>query len=307
MFIINPDPYSLPCYRIGPFKTIDIALNSQMPTNDTIDDYFFERFKKNNFIYTKNGREAINMALSYYKLKEDDIVSIFTTSANFYISGCVTSEIEKFCKWSRKIEPRTRVIFVNHEFGYPYNDLNSLKDLGIPIIEDCAQSFFSNDKRNIIGTIGDFVIYSFPKMFPIQIGGLLVNNLGCELPDSKFLEESEKRYIKNVLSHYIKYKSEIIEKRLDNYSFLSSKFMELGFKERFKLTYGVVPGVFMFNKENHPIILPELKKFYNAHGVQCSVFYKEESFFIPVHQSLDEVDLSYFIEILKTFLIHSEK
>ena len=46
----------------------------------------------------------------------------------------------------------------------------------MPIIEDCAGSFFSKDKKDTIGKIGDFVIYSFPKMFPLQIGGLLLSN-----------------------------------------------------------------------------------------------------------------------------------
>ena len=120
MFVIKPDPYLLPSYRISPFRTSDIVDNNQLPNDNYIDAYFEQRFLGNSFAYFYNGREAINRALSHYQLKKDDVVTIFTTSDNFYISSCVTSEIEKFCKWSREITEKTQIIFVNHEFGFPY-------------------------------------------------------------------------------------------------------------------------------------------------------------------------------------------
>ena len=302
MFVLNPDPYLLPSYRVSPFTTSSISRNHKLNEDKSIDDYFHERFNGKQFEYSLNGRDAINLALSQYSLQKDDIVTILTTSENFYISGCVTNEIEKFCKWSRKVETDTKVIFVNHEFGYPYKNIRALKKLDIPIIEDCAHSFFSIDENNTIGTIGDFVIYSFPKMFPLQIGGLLVSNKNYKLSKSKLLGKSERQYIKNVLSHDIKNKEEIIEKRLQNYSYLSKEFENLGFKERFKLENGIVPGVFMFQKGTHQIELSELKKYLHEHGIQCSVFYGEETFFIPVHQALNECDLAYFVEVIKSYI-----
>lgn len=303
MFVINPDPYSLPCYRIGPFQTRDLAINHNLTDSDFINDYFNERFKNREYLYTENGRKAINIALSHYNLQEDDVVSILTTSGNFYISGCVTNEIEKFCKWSREIEPSTKVIFVNHEFGHPYVDLRKLKKYGLPIIEDCAGSFFSHDNNNNTGQIGDFVIYSFPKMFPLQIGGLLVSNVQNGNNYNYKIDNESLRYIKNVLSHYIDNKDNIIQSRIYNYNFLKSKFETLELTERFQLKQGTVPGVFMFKTDKLNIDLPGLKKYFYAHGIQCSVFYGEEAFFIPVHQALSEQDLEYFYEVMKSFVI----
>jgi hypothetical protein len=302
MFVINPDPYSLPSYRIGPFRTSDLSQNNCFPNSDLIDDYFSERFPQKDFIYTENGRQAINIALDFYKLNADDVVTILTTTNNFYISGCVTKEIEKYCKWSREIEPETKIIFVNHEFGFPFNGLRKLKDHKLPIIEDCAGSFFSTDRTDDIGRIGDFVIYSFPKMFPLQIGGLLVSDLTNEIKKNNVIDDKKVRYIRNVLSHYIKSKEEIINKRIGNYNYLKEIFKSLGFAERFNLDDGSVPGVFMFRREQHNINLPDLKKFFYAHGVQCSVFYGEDSFFIPVHQALNKQDMDYFYEIVKSFI-----
>lgn len=302
MYILNPDPYSLPCYRIGPFQTADLAHNHRLPDSDHIDGYFDSRFKDKKYRYTYNGRTAIHEALRNYHLQKDDVVTILTTSGNFYISGCVTREIEKYCKWSREILPETRVLFVNHEFGYPYQNLGSLKDYGLPIIEDCAGSFFSEDAKNEIGNIGDFVIYSFPKMFPLQIGGLLVSNRSDYIENNEYINKSDLRHVKNVLSSQIDHRREIIAKRIENYNLLQEKFGELGFSERFALENGIIPGVFMFSTVRRGVDLPELKNHYYAHGVQCSVFYGEEAFFIPVHQALNKEDIEYFVEVFRHFL-----
>lgn len=302
MFVFNPDPYLLPDFKISPFRTIDISINNKLPDSNFIDEYFKTRFGNRDYTYTINGREALNIALAYYNLGKKDVVTIFSTSGNFYISGCVTKEIEKFCNWSREIVPETKVILVNHEFGYPFTDWSRVKEYGLPIIEDCAHSFFSKDEENTIGNEGDFAIYSFPKMFPLQIGGLLVSNINSANTTDSRITSEELRYVKNVLSYYINDRDNIIEDRISNYYYLENKFSNLGFQERFNPEKGVVPGVFMFRTEKRDLDLPGLKKYFWAHGVQCSVFYGEDTFFIPVHQALNEIDMDFFYEVMRSFI-----
>lgn len=298
MFVLNPDHYLLPSYRIGPFQTKDIHLNNQLPESNSIDAYFSNRFKERSFMYVSDGRKAINIALQQYQLQPEDVVTIFTSSGNYYISSCVTREIEKFCNWSREITDNTKIIFVNHEFGYPFKQMETLKQYQLPIIEDCCHSFFSSDEGKEIGTTGDYAIYSFPKIFPLQIGGLLTSTL--PINNLALLDEQPLRYIKNVLSHYILLQNDIIEKRMANYNYLKNSLNKSLFEERFTLNEGIVPGVFMFSVKNSSIQLPALKEHLYAHGIQCSIFYGEASFFIPVHQQLSNADLDYF-----TAVIHS--
>ncbi len=301
MFVINPDQYSLPMYRIGPFTTADLARNHCLPDSSLIDTYLEERFDSQYFEYTINGRQAMDIALNSLNLQKEDVVTILTTSGNFYISSCVTKAIEKYCRWSREMLPETAAIFVNHEFGYPFAGLGKLKEHGLPVIEDCALSFFSEDSDKEIGTVGDFVIYSFPKMFPMQIGGLLVANEPDRLKKNEKLGKEELRHIKNALSSQIDSREKIIRERIFNYHYLRKRFAELGFEERFNLDPGVVPGVFMFRTEGQQIDLPRLKSYFWMHGIQCSVFYGEEAFFIPVHQALNRQDMDYFVEVFKSF------
>ena len=301
MFVLNPDPYLLPCYRISPFQTKDIHANNQLPVSAVADEYFNRRFNKREWIYVADGRKAINIALQHYQLQKDEVVTIFTTSGNFYVSGCVTKEIEKFCQWSRQIEHNTKLIFVNHEFGYPYQNIGELKKYQLPIIEDCAHSFFSGDVDNTTGHTGDFTIYSLPKMFPIQTGGLLTAKKEISFAKTDSLTGEQRQYIKNVLSYYIKEKDSIIQRRIDNYHYLVNKLGGDDFDERFELNNAVVPGVFMFRVKNENIDLPKLKEHLYAHGIQCSVFYGERAFFIPVHQNLLAADLDYFSAVIHAF------
>ncbi len=302
MFILNPDPYLLPSYRISPFSTSDVSFNYGLPDNDQIDYYLSKRFEGVKYYYTLNGRAALSIALSYYNLAEEDIVTIFTTSGNHYISQCVTDVINNFCGWSREIQDKTKVILINHEFGYPFNGLLELKKTGLPIIEDCAHSFFSTDRYNSIGRTGDFIIYSFPKIFPVQVGGLIVStryDIGKNVDN---LSSGLLQYIKNVLSEHISTKDEIVSRRIFNYQELKSRFEDMDMPERFRLTDFIVPGVFMFRTDKYNFDLTDLRKHFWAHGIQSSVFYGEKAFFIPVHQKLQESDLDYFYEVMKTFI-----
>lgn len=306
MYIIEPDPYLKPQYNISPFRTTDIALNAKLQPSNEIDDYFNERFSGRRYIFTKNGREAIGMALSYYNLAMRDLVTILTSSSNYYISSCVTTQIERFCHWNRIKDKDTSLLFLNHEFGYPVEGTDEYFRSGFPLIEDCAHSFFLCDIQSGVGFSGDFTVFSFPKIFPLQVGGLLLINREREPQSGSTLQPEVEQYIKNVLSYYIRYESEIKQRRLVNYLFLRDKFGDLGFGERFQLIPSIIPGVFMFRTEGHNLDLPELKKYYFDHGIQCSVFYGEEAFFLPCHQNLEESDLLYFVEVMKSFLFKSK-
>lgn len=297
-YIINPDKYLMPCYRISPFKTEDIITNKNLKLSNECDEYFTERFVNKKYLYTDNGRQAINIALAQLNLKFDDCITIFTTTNNFYISGCVTKEIEKFCKWSRNIEKKTKAIFVNHEFGFPYEKLYELKRVSLPIIEDCAYSFYSDNEEKSVGKIGDFVIYSFPKYFPIQIGGLLVYNNKYNLNFK--VDKDKELYIKKVLSKYICDIEKWSKKRKINYVYLNNSLRAIGLKPRFELKSNITPGVYMF-KVNNYIDTDLFKEFLWAQGIQNSVFYKEKTLYIPVHNRLGKKDLDYFVECIKYF------
>lgn len=306
MLQTNSDSYSLPKYGIGPFNGKGIVQylhlsNSMNIDSCVLDNYLSERFEEK-FTYTLNGREAINIALRSYDLDKSDLVTILTTSQSFYISGCVTKEIEKFCNWNRAIVPETKIIFVNHEFGYIYPDMDYLVSLGLPIIEDCCTTFFSQDAAGKVGKYGDFAVYSFPKFFPVQIGGMLVSNEGKTLNGIPSIEANTKIHLQRVLGHCILMLDELLYKRKTNFDYGLEQFSQLGFSERFEKQFLTVPSAMMLKNNGIVKDLPALKTALWNHGIESSVFYGEDAFFIPSHQNLTKTDLNYFFEVLKSFI-----
>jgi hypothetical protein len=302
MFVVNPNEFLLPSFGITPFKTEYIAINHLLQEDNFSQNYFDDRFGKENWSFTFNGREAIKIALEKYQLNKNDLVTILTTSENFYISSCVTLEIDAVCKWNRKILPETKLIFVNHEFGYPHPDMERLVQLGLPIIEDCCTTFFSQNESEKVGKYGDFTVYSLPKFFPIQIGGIVVSNKRELNSKSQILKENEIQYIKNVLSFNLKKQSEIIKNRKENFNYGLSLFTQLGFTERFLKNDKIVPSTMLLNNNGIIKDLNALKLYLSKNGIQSSVFYGEDAFFIPNHQSLSIIEIDFLFEIISFFI-----
>jgi dTDP-4-amino-4,6-dideoxygalactose transaminase len=298
-FVLSPDKYLTPAYRISPFKTSDIAANRDLPASTAIDDYFRERFPGRSFVYCDSGRQAIHLALRALAPDAEGAVTILTTTGNHYISGCVTHEVEKFCRWSRNFEANTRILLVNHEFGFPYENLRSLRDHKVPIIEDAAHSFESENVEQSVGSVGQFTIYSFPKFFPVQFGGLLVFDRSLKIEEP--LQRDAKAFLQKVLSAHLPRLDEIRRKRQENFRYLTGRFQTIDCPPRFEMTARTIPGVFMF-RTRPDAELPALKVFAQSHGIESSVFYGEQAFFLPVHERLETADLDYFFEVVRSFL-----
>lgn len=307
MFIANPDPFLMPSYRIGAFVTSSIHRNAQIEDvcANIASAYFNKRFGEGNWLITHNGREAIALAMDLLKLPAVKNISILTPSNNLYISGCVTSTLSKYCPWDRQATENTSAYFVNHEFGYLYNGIQELVEQGLPVIEDCCTTFFSQDAAKKIGLYGNYSIFSFPKFFGIQIGGLLVGKgVGSNLELQKKITISPEatQYVLKVVGYELQNETHLLLRRKQSHLYATEKFSELGFSLRFQTQEGEVPSVLLLN--NHQIIknLPAFKDYLYAQGLQNSVFYGEDAFFIPCHQNLTEADIDYFKFVTEEYI-----
>ncbi|MFT3740000.1 MAG: hypothetical protein QM786_14705 [Breznakibacter sp.] len=247
-------------------------------------------------ILTSSATAALDLALKKLALRPDDEVWIETTSNNRYISGCVTRTIEKHCRWSRKQSPQTAAVLVNHEFGFAYQELLRIKKMGYPLIEDAAYSMFSATDEGPVGTVGDYVLFSLAKMFPMQCGGILVDKSQTIMSD---IDAGFASYLKRNYSVYRQNRQPIIETRIRNHRTLAHALGASGFTSRFDASTNNVPGAFVCRAPR--LDLDGLKHFMQAQGVECTVFYGEEAFILPCHQNLDEPHLEYFVSLINYF------
>lgn len=292
-FVISPSSELRPYIRIAPFS------NSFFSHDRYSSDFLEQRFLLLNKLFDNvyvmpKARLCLEECLSSLKVNKDDNVTILTTSGNSYVSSCVTKTIEKYCSWTRSLSKNTKVILVIHEFGYPFKRWDEISALGIPIIEDCAYTFLSNDAN--IGKYSDFVFYSIPKTFPSQLGGLLVSRNPLDIKQDKAIYE----YVLSALCPYVDKLNSIAERRLSNYRYMCRKLSNLGISPYFNLDEGVVPGVFLFSWRDD-IDYPLLRTFMERNGIECSVFYGKNAFYVPIHQGLSQEELDYMICLLTYF------
>jgi len=77
------------------------------------------------------------------------------------------------------IDDRTTSIFAIHYFGHP-TDIITLADIAsrnsVSLIEDCAHVLIGSSKGRVLGTFGDFAIFSARKMLQLSDGGFLLMN-----------------------------------------------------------------------------------------------------------------------------------
>ncbi len=81
----------------------------------------------------------------------------------------------------RKINPKSKVLIVQHTFGLPANMdevLNIVRENNLILIEDCAHSLGAEYKGRKIGTFGKAAFFSFSrdKIISSVYGGMVVTN-----------------------------------------------------------------------------------------------------------------------------------
>jgi perosamine synthetase len=59
-----------------------------------------------------------------------------------------------------RVTSRTRAVIVTHTFGFPA-DLTAILQLGLPVIEDCAQALGALSGGRCVGTVGVISVFSF--------------------------------------------------------------------------------------------------------------------------------------------------
>lgn len=93
----------------------------------------------------------------------------------------VDIDVETFnldpAKVRRARTSRTRAVIVPHMFGLPA-DLTGLQALGIPLIEDCAQTLGAMEQGRSVGTVGVMTVCSFhaTKLLCTGEGGMVLSN-----------------------------------------------------------------------------------------------------------------------------------
>ena len=250
------------------------------------------------YVVTSSGRKAISLILEERGLQPCDEVWVVTTFNKPNVSSCVTSTIFNYCKPSRVLSESTRAILVIHEFGVPYPQIMQLRFLcherHIPLIEDCAHTVDSRwPDGTIVGSVGDYVIYSLSKLFPIACGGLV---FGLTRPPH--YDPEEKRIVDsftaNLPSFWVMLSTFSARRR----SLLKRALEQLGNED------GVVTS---FSENITPWFLPVLVsaptavlRYLRDQQIECGLWYGSNIIVLPLHQYLTDVEMDFMVSHILT-------
>lgn len=289
--LLFPPDHLKPKLHMSPFDTGFLEVNRRIVDDESSSDEpeWAPLFGAPGDAYlpTSSGRAAIAAALDELALAPDDEVLILTTSGSSYVSRCVTEEIERACRWTRRLGSRTRAVFVIHEFGWPVRLPDEVRASGLPVIEDCAYALGTAGA----GDLGDYVVYSFSKAFPVQFGGMLRARRPFSRARSRLTADG-RIVLMRLLRRYLPGLEQDVGRRRELFARYEAFFAGLGLAPRFALAPGVAPHAFVLRLEPESLAL-RIKHWLDRAGVESSVHFGAGGYFLPNHQNLGEAGVDY--------------
>jgi len=153
--------------------------------------------EKNNY-FGPSLRWLLATVLHSLNLSSTDEIAILTTNIEQYIPICVSVTIFNYGTISRVVTEKTKVVIVIHDNGYSFPDIakkvETWKERGIHVIEDCATVIGLDINNKKIGSFADYSLFSLPKIFPTSSGGLLrtTKNISLSLLSESLLYQKNK-------------------------------------------------------------------------------------------------------------------
>ena len=97
-------------------------------------------------------------------------------------------------KAAKAVTPRTRAIIVPHPFGLPA-ELSRLEALGVPLVEDCAQTLGATEGGRLVGSVGRATVCSFyaTKLLCTGEGGMLLSSDPLILEKGRALRDYDEK------------------------------------------------------------------------------------------------------------------
>ena len=187
-------PHSRPSLEASDIRAVAAAMRSgplaQGPRVIEFEKRIARFIGKKNAAATSSGTAALHLALLSLDVKEHDevILPSFVCSAVLnavHYTGAtpVLADIEPLTfnlsseTVKKAITRKTKVVIVPHLFGCPA-EMDGLSELGIPLIEDCAQAIGATFKGRKVGSIGLLSVFSFyaTKVITSAEGGMVLSD-----------------------------------------------------------------------------------------------------------------------------------
>ena len=292
--IILKKPFYIPVIRLSPFRSLEALGESKGELGE-------------NVTFLPRGNYALYAALKHIGVKQGDEVAIVKTFGSDFISGCVTSTIEKTgATWTLSragIKDNTKAVVCLHEFGVPVfqeRDMQMLawaRENNVPVIEDCAWRWSK------VFTNSQYAIFSCQKIFNMNYGGLLD---GAKISDEQLWEWGCLDVVKR--ERYAKEKDLSIglTQRVANWTLYHELVKADGMMSddcidwEQKVKDGWMPTVYM-QKFATDEIANDIVKRLEDFGIQAGRYWGEPNVYLPIHQNMSLEEVEYMFAVVRGY------
>lgn len=187
-------PHSRPLLTDSDIRAVVSVLESgqlaQGPRVEEFEKALAGFIGKKEAVAVSSGSAALYLSLVALGIAEDDevIVPSFVCSAvlnavNLAGANAVIADIDPLtfnmsvASVREAVSNKTKAVIVPHMFGLPA-ELEGLSDLGVPLIEDCAQALGASYKGKKAGSFGLLSVFSFyaTKVIAAGEGGMVLSD-----------------------------------------------------------------------------------------------------------------------------------
>lgn len=295
----------------------------------------------NNLIFTKSARDAWGLVIesikqeqgyanillpSYIGITEREGSGIFDPVQHFKANFSFYNMNENLGVDLESLEELVltgdfNILLIVHYFGFCKNDLSKIRKIcdknDIVLVEDCAHAFQLYLDKEVLGTIGDYSIYSMHKHLAVETGGILRTNTG----KIKLLAPADEIMISlepaiQLLNTDLQ---AVTERRVSNFCLYKERLASTpGIHVMYELDEWEIPQTFpilVLNKLREPLYfhlmereMPTIALYYRlldelggdkypyVHDISDSILN------LPVHQDVNEEDIIKLTDEIKKFL-----
>lgn len=201
-----------------------LAVSNTLRTGNIAQGCIVEKFEQDMAGYiglkggvaTSSGTAALHLALLALGITKNDMVAIpsyvctaVLNAVNYVGATPLLVDIDPntfnmdVADLRRKQHPRVKAVVVPHIFGLVAN-MEEITKLGIPVIEDCAQSIGATYKKKMAGSFGKVSIFSFyaTKMMTTGEGGMVTSNSAALLKKARDMRDYDNQQDYHVRYNY---------------------------------------------------------------------------------------------------------
>jgi len=187
-------PHSRPYIAESDIRAVTSTIKSgQLSQGAVVNDFekkIADFIGKKEAVATRSGTAALQLALLALGVKEGDevIIPSFVCTAilnavHYTSAAPKIVDVEPFTynisvnTVEKAVSEKTKAIIVPHMFGCAA-EINGLTELGIPVIEDCAQAIGADFRSQKVGSFGVLSVFSFyvTKVIACGEGGMVLSN-----------------------------------------------------------------------------------------------------------------------------------